>query len=303
METHYLDALGRRYPGRIAESAPVQSTEWARPEKAWAEQDKKGRWILKWSGHGGYAHTGAGQDALLASFMKLEEAAPEEVAAFIGRWGPLNLCKHGLPNTHLPRRMMNDLAEVDAVACEVNRARPAGEIGEPLERWHHFATQVHAIHRGARLAQGGNRITNEIWTKLADIGPPGMFTEPDPETGEVEWVTTPAIDVAQRYLGIAIQRWLNYGDVGVHVSWSERKGHIRFGGTGLAGAIALQLALTSTATGAFYLCSACSVPFLPEKRTPRAGERHYCDSCREGDRIPARDRARDYRARKKNESK
>jgi hypothetical protein len=55
-------------------------------------------------------------------------------------------------------------------------------------------------------------------------------------------------------------------DVGFHIAWHQGKISLQFGGTGLFGALGLQLAFVSTGTKALFICSECRTPF-----TLRAG--------------------------------
>lgn len=68
-------------------------------------------------------------------------------------------------------------------------------------------------------------------------------------------------------------------------------------GSGVFGALAVQLFLAATKTEGFAMCSACGLPYFPSRR-PRRGQRNYCARCA-NDGASRRVASVDYRLREK----
>ena len=62
-------------------------------------------------------------------------------------------------------------------------------------------------------------------------------------------------------------------------------------------ALAVRLAFAAAASKGFWVCANCGSPYLPPRR-PQRGRRNYCPECRKK-RVPQRDAAREYKARKR----
>jgi hypothetical protein len=294
-----MDTTLDRLTGLIAIPVPVNASAYQLPAEVRMEQDDDG-WLLAWRGVGKQRQVGAGTERLLTDFMRLQDSEPGEIANFAANWGALTLCKHGKPQSHLPRRLWSDLDELDAAPCDVIRAYPDGWRREPVARWRHYASQAEAINRLARNLKSNRPTLIEDLHPLKDLFPDHIFdrSEPAPEQNESD---APEFSRAEheRVLAVAIHAWLGMGDVGFHVTWRNEKSSLRFGGTNLFGALALQLALVSTGVGALIICSECKLPYNPE-RMPRAGELNYCFDCREAG-IDARNRQRARRSRRRAE--
>jgi hypothetical protein len=82
--------------------------------------------------------------------------------------------------------------------------------------------------------------------------------------------------------------WVQVQDGAVRVSLGSDWGH-----SPLFGAIAVQLILAISGAQGFVICDACRNIYAP-RRTPRAGELHYCPSCR-ARKVPERLAAARYR--------
>ena len=282
--------------GHTARSVPVNATAYQLPAEVKVEQDAEG-WLLVWRSGGRSRQVGAGTEQFLSDFMALQYSEPDEIAAFAATWGALQLCRHGKPQTHLPYRLWSDLAEFDTSPCDVNRAYPGGWRRESVSRWTHYASQAEAIHRLSRNLKDNRQISIEDLEPMEDLFPDHQFDQTFDRTVDVR---NPPGELTredhERILAVALHAWLGMGDVGFHVNWRKGKSSLRFGGTGLFGALALQLTLVSNGTGALIICSECTLPYIPE-RMPRSGELNYCADCREAG-IPARNRQRARRARK-----
>ena len=241
--------------------------------------------LLVWSWLDGQLQTRPGP-GLLDQFVHLADAPAEHILRYAQRWGVLFLCEqHRLPTSHNPRPLYT------AVSGQVTWCVPPrganGTYWEFLEDWRHFARQARALLSIAvRLYQehtGAAADWGTVYERMAQTGPPGQ--------GDL---------AAERFaLTLCVNEWLILGDVRPQFSWIDRHNtvpKITFGGGGLFGALAVQLALAISQTDGLVLCSACGAPYVPERR-PRSDERHYCVACRDAGR-PARDAARDYRGRR-----
>jgi hypothetical protein len=104
---------------------------------------------------------------------------------------------------------------------------------------------------------------------------------------------------AERVLvGELVNEWLKMGDVRPYVDWNahEKKPTVTFGGSGLFGALALQLALAVGQSAGLAVCTHCRKEYPPTTRRPKAGQRRFCPECREAG-IPNRYSLIDHRER------
>lgn len=286
--------------GELPTETPVQSTKWRKPANARVEEVGGEKWIC-WSGGNVDIRHGAAQEGLLLTFIRLADAEPKGFASYASKWGPLGLCHHDLPSTHVPRQSSEDLKTIDAEPCwPLKYLDDEGPpVRERVETWRKFASQASATHEAANLIRHGERVPDSLWERVRDLIPKS-YAITDADFVEAAIVRAQSsIDEYERFLlELVIRRWLRIGDVGVHVHWDDRTLKVRYGGTGLAGALALQLALTTTSTGAFYTCFNCNTSYIPEYRRPREGENNYCEDCRA---AGAKNRSRAYRQRRKAE--
>ncbi len=296
-----MDPFLSRIIGLVATPVPVNATSYQLPTEVKLEETLDG-WVLAWRRGGRRKQVGASNEQLLAEFMSLQDSEPDQIAEFASEWGALQLCKHGKPQSHLPWRLWTELDELEAAPCDVNRAYPGGWRREPISRWNHYSSQAGAIRRLGRNLSSGNSISIVDLEPMEDLFPPYFLDRTIP--GISEPISEPPEFTRQdheRVLATALHSWLGMGDVGFHVNWREGKSSVQFGGTGLFGALALQLTLVCTGAGALFLCSECRLPYIPEQQ-PRSGERNYCLDCRDKG-IPARNRQRALRARLRAERK
>lgn len=304
--------------GHIVEKAALQWPMWSKPAKAWHERDADGKWVVRWSGGGTQVDSRTAQEWILTEFLDLANGSPEDVARFVERWGFLDLCAHGLPTTHMPRRMWADLDALGGYPCEMGLRTSRRLRFEPIERWHHFARQALALHQAAQAILSRGRVSSEVWLTMRDLLPTswvrgednavlvllGIGQDPaesqpaelvEPREGlDAGFVTEPPQVIEHRLMRMALQRWLDLGDVGIHVDWKDGDGSLTFGGKGMFGAIAMQLALTCSGEKSLWVCSICNKPYTP-KRRPRSGERHYCgrESCRKAGNRRAQRKSRE----------
>jgi hypothetical protein len=98
-----------------------------------------------------------------------------------------------------------------------------------------------------------------------------------------------------------VNEWLVLGRVGLRIETMDEhygkraRPRVVVGGDGLFGAIGVALLLAVTRTDGLAVCSACALPYVPD-RGPRAGQRNYCSSCRDAG-VPHRDASREWSRR------
>lgn len=208
---------------------------------------------------------------LLDQFVRLANAPAQSVVAFARRWGAL-----------------------DRYEDRVTEGEHAFSGAEPLALWYALARQAAAILLVAGHLHQGEQAPLAAWRDVLTVGVlPLSAAETFAAWESGEW---------QRYLwgecailGVTIDAWIDTGDVRPHLVWNaDKPPEIVLQGTGLLGALAVQLLGAVSRTEGIAVCSACGATYTP-KRRPRAGERRYCAHC--GKRAARRDAARDYRQR------
>jgi len=291
-------------------SAPASQTRWGVPED-----------LNLVGGHLTWPRNGSVRPAelpgpafpILDRFARLVSADDQEVLAFARKWGPLHLCRHGLPASHLPRRVWRFATEVTG-AFEDDAAdnyRPCGAPGlrrlrEPLARWRQFAGEAQAILNVAASLHRENRAPIEMWAPLEErFGAPAVvmlgeqnaeagLIEPPPQvlSEDVQGVSPrrSTIDEQRRLVSRAVQEWLELGDVAVIFRWTGAAS-IEFGSYCLFGALALQLALAVARSQGLAVCMSCGRAY-PPLRQPAPGRNNYCDLSDCGSRAAKRDWAR-----------
>lgn len=97
-------------------------------------------------------------------------------------------------------------------------------------------------------------------------------------------------------LAAFVEQWLSIGAVRPVFRWGDAGPRLSFSAGGLFGALAVHVAIMVMQGQGWAMCSGCGAPYAP-RRLEGYGRRTYCGDCREHG-LPARDAARDYRARK-----
>jgi hypothetical protein len=242
---------------------------------------------------------------VLGAFIRLRQAGAEEVAAFIRRYGALEVCEHGFPLVlgHGPmpcgERWCIPLVEVGA-----GEEEPSG-LWEPLEAWHRLSRHAYAVLVAAACVQEGRPFPQELLPWLAGALPPAPPYRPLPADWQgwrPLWARSLAgledsllvatireaapLSAQLRMLvweGVAL--WTYLGHL-TPTLVSGRSGSLEAGlyYYGLAGLIALELLAAVTTRRGVHLCDGCGDPFtVPEwKRRPRWDRRRYCLPCQFG---------------------
>lgn len=242
--------------------------------------------------------------ACLAAFIRLANVPdtqfPAEVLAFARRWGPLELCRHGLPGAPL--------------RCVLFPGSAFHLPAEPLADWRRYARQLLALLTiGARLQQDEYPERAE-WEIVAAAGrerrPLSVdLVADDCLHGYDDSISIPdlaaPLDRHRSEVECVQNIWWRYGNVRPESSWHPGQTMLKSQWThsGLAAVLAIQLAASLGDT--IYTCADCRYPFTIEegrreegrRRRPARGRRAYCETCGPNGRYRVAQRER-YRREK-----
>lgn len=218
------------------------------------------------------------QDGLLEGFLRLKGAQPAQHLEFARRYGPLMICKHGLPPAHRPPSRLGNL---NLAGCRCARV-------EPVSLWDAYVQMFAAlVTLAARIEGSPERWSDErveLWKQAL------WWTGRD----KVPW-WKPGERADRRALLLTLEYWL--GATGVRPLLHQRGNRlrIRLGGGGVLGTLVLQTTLAATRSDGIAFCSECQMPYAPNRR-PNPNRRNYCPLCRD-EGVPNRDAQRAWRAR------
>jgi hypothetical protein len=262
--------------GRVGRRVP--------PIKYWVPKDirlEKGR--LVWGDtHREDLEQVATSPQTIDGFLRLSDATPDEIFRYARRWGPIGFCKHGLPASHNSRWRLD--------RAVVKMCPPCGgtnHLWEPLEFWRMTAKRATSLLSIAAALYDDKSGSEEDWkiVERGDLRPVDIYDWPIVnQRFELEWHLT---------------HWMQMGRLIPIVTFDKKVLSFSLdvlNGSGLFGALGLQLALAASRTDGLASCFACRRPFIPSRR-PKANQHTYCPECREIGR-PTRDASRAYRQRK-----
>jgi hypothetical protein len=208
---------------------------------------------------------------LLSRFLRLAEESDDEIAGFARKWGPLYLCKHGLPANHEPGSTR--LVPSTSTCAEMDHEYEAGS--EPIEGWRVLSRIANAMVRLAQEVRAGKVGSREDWQVVLQEGHVWAFKVFLPP-GEPDRLSL---------LAGAINAWVAVAQYRPAVRVVNNTPVIRFGTdsrkTALLGALGFQLMLRLTGPLKQVLCTVCGEPYVP-KRRPAASKAHYCKKCERG---------------------
>ncbi len=217
---------------------------------------------------------------LLLRFVRLANATPQPICNFASSWGPLNICEHGLPDSHNPPPLALGGYNGHQWWCRWrgyhNRraGKKDGDGWEPLAAWRLFAGQARAhLNIAAKLHNG----------KLGDASDWQMiYTQAGRTTPWWKSIGDDAgLALERRKLADCVNEWLLIGNVRPALTWGwgeNRNSKVTLQGAGLFGALAVQLLMAVSRTAGLAICSSCGGPYAPQRR-PRADRRNYCPDC------------------------
>jgi hypothetical protein len=246
---------------------------------------------------------------LLDQFIALSDqsSTDRDILAFARRYGPLYICEHhGIAIYHKPLLMSRiqlgpaPIFGVDEpfkyIWCgpKAERRNPA-TFSEPVEGWRKLASRAANLLVVANEIRLNGDVPPRAWEKVDGSG----------EFGKL-YPSLAYLDEPWFRLAANVEYWLAAAEVDVRVSVEGQSlvaSLNSFMMSSLA-LVAIQLLLAITRSEGLTTCSGCGAPFISNRR-PLAGKvvgrwvakRNYCQTCREA-KVPQRDAARDYRARK-----
>lgn len=198
---------------------------------------------------------GSRRSGFFEAFLKLADAAPQEIQSYAMRWGVLDPCGHGLCGH-------------EQCARRDNGPVPKGAGFEPLSLWRELAGEARALVRAARDLRAGVRMDAEDRAILGRVARSGDF--PASVSGEREMVAA------------VISWWARAFGVRPVLSWAGAAGDafecVTLQGATLPGALAAELLLAVTAQSQLTRCDACGRMFAPMRRA-RIDRRSYCREC------------------------
>jgi len=219
---------------------------------------------------------------LLARFVGLAEAPPEEILAFARRWGLLEICRHGRPAWHYPScRPCEDIA-------------PSGRTQwEPIGAWHRYARLAKELLEIAADLADGLQPPAARWQAVQSALEPENLQATCGERFDL--LDEPWLDAAAGYLdelrwriaqgeplqalAACLRIWLRYGNVETLARVGPTGAlDLSLESDGLVGRLALQLfSVIAGRTGVYR----CDVPdcgrLIAPARKPQAGRAHYCE--------------------------
>jgi hypothetical protein len=239
----------------------------------------------------------------LDDFVRLAGRGPGDILAFASEWGPLGICSHGRPSTHL---------RTEALGClpMVLPDRP-NTLWEPLSAWTTYSRQARAILSTAAKLHHGQPGGPQDWEDIPgwDLRSAAyaMVRSRSNAPNSGRWAT-PAMEATvsgfwhdletQRHVlaGVVHEHWITEGQVSPSLDWRGARARIELGGWGLFGALAVRMLFGLTRSDRLTICAACGTPFVPARRVTD-DQRCYCPDSPACQRARIRDAARNHRKR------
>jgi hypothetical protein len=233
---------------------------------------------------------------LIEDFIRLHDASLDQIVKYAKRWGALGLCSHGLPANHSYPSFVSKVEDLPYICEPVPAKQRSGYSEEPLEKWCAFSKQAYGLLNIAARLHKNELVEPKDWEFIFPV-----FAVPSAIGSRAE-----ALQSERHRVAYVVQRWLSLGAVRPRFTWEGLTPTFELGGptvkgTGLFGALAVQLLLIISRIDGLALCSGCAIPYIPPKR-PQAGRRNYCLECQNNG-IPMRHAMRDRRAREKDKPK
>ncbi len=222
-----------------------------------------------------YKQNPASDVGALNDFVRIK--TPDDILRFARRYGPLGLCKHGLPPMHRGSRYRDEFINGNLVGVtDTGEWNPAGrERGwcppsgnEPIEKWLHYSKLALSYINGAAVLK--------IDTGKSMKG------------------------IRQIFLQDGVNEWLDDAGIRLELNWSGSEPVLTLIGGGVFGALGVQLLSAVTANN-LSICSGCRIPYLRKGRKPQSGRRNFCPEC--GDDVANKLRVREWREKNQKEGK
>ena len=217
---------------------------------------------------------------ILHSFVELWCQPPKHTLRFASKWGPL---------------FIGDDGQLGARWASIYKPRT-----EQLEVWRYFSRRASAVLSIAAKVKEDSLGDFEEWRSFQNLNKwAPHFLEKFMDEVSPYVAIAPA---AGYWLGAKDPSKRNLESERIFL-WCEaelwlRLGKVRFGlepkgdsfalpwelkisyGSGVLGAIALQLALTLCDVNKLFTCSGCGLPYRRDTRRPRSDQANFCKKCR-----------------------
>jgi len=250
--------------GGIPLDTLVESSGWHVPDHV----ELRGEHIVGWydKATGGSERTpriGKPGPLMLERFVALADQSPDRFVAFAQKWGLLDLCRHGLPSSHVTFSPQDDNdPQSEARYCSAHD-------GDSIVDWQLWASSAQAAVRISRRLHMGTCGEERDWICLLGEGWQKRFSNPD---------QTP---MQAAILASVLSDWLAMARARPRLSSRDPR-HPRFKVLfeceSLFGGLAVQLMYAVAQADGFAVCTICGQPYYP-KRRPAAGRNNYCSNC------------------------
>ena len=251
---------------------------------------------------------------LLENFIELADAPDDQFLIFAKRYGPLYLCQHNKPVSHLGRirhvswaSPVVSLKVLEESVPDLYHQLPCTlSKREPLVAWRYWSQHVRTILRLATRIRSGVPGDERDWVAYFEDLNEDRDLESNDDKDAVERARehrNQPLLTQWSSVTFAINSLIIDADVRPKLSfYSSIETEIVVEGCGVLGAVARELAYVATEGCNFTICDACGATFVPRTRDGRlkkrrAGESHYCDE-EECKRVGHSERQNRYRRRR-----
>lgn len=219
-----------------------------------------------------YKRDSANDTGALNAFIRIE--TPDDILQFARRYGPLGLCKHGLPPMHRGSQYRDEIIDGELVGViDTGEWNPAGGTSErrwcapcgsePIKKWFDYVGLASSYLNLAALL----KVDKEKRMR----------------------------GLRQLFLQDGVNEWLGDAGIILEMNWTSNEPILTLIGGRVFGALGVQL-LSAVTTNNLAFCSGCGIPYLRKGRKPQAGRRNFCPDC--GAKVANKLRQRDWQTKK-----
>jgi hypothetical protein len=213
---------------------------------------------------------------LVIRFAGLTKKGPGMFRRFATAWGPLRLCRHDLPATHIPPELWEDIPGIP----DCPRAG-FGDIHEPVEVWRGYAIEADAIIRIIVGLKDRKPTARDLWEPMRHL------ERDEPLEASIDWAETysdlgwqaPTIAQQVESQRAGLERWINWWlrVAGIRPAFSWDRGLDLVGSGGLFVVLAYGLATLAYSESNVASCAVCGTLFTTTRKH-QAGRRTYCNN-------------------------
>jgi hypothetical protein len=232
----------------------------------------------------------------LAVFVSLKDA--RDVLAFARRWGPLELCEHGLPRFH---SWPNAPFTVSTLGCQElpwsSRVEGQNVFYEPVSCWLSLARRTAAFLRLGEAVRYGRPRRAEDWQ---------VFLNDQPRSGDAVLINRsepddwPGKDLTADRMKLMheLTSWMLIAGGGYLPTWEAGSRPTFRLSSGLCAVLCEQMLKAVAAGELAVACDGCGAVFRPTRR-PAWNRNAYCPDCRY--QVGNADRQRRLRERRRSQ--